>query len=335
MRARNRHGYRSADAQSLLVQKTVVPKFYCPIPAAINTHVATVHTLSRQWCCHMGLVTAGDKQYQRLNAAKFAWLAGLTQPSISAADLKLTADWYTWLFFHDDVCDVTVVGRDPHQLATITNRLFEILKGNTPTNQDPPLVRALYNICQRLTCRANSLWMQRFIDSVEQYFEGNLWEATNRQQSTTPDLATYTKMRLFTGGVTPCFHLIGVTQHIDPWSKFFEHPHVQQLITLANHHICWVNDIIGLEKEIKEGNMNNLVLVLQQEYQITLQEAIDRAVQMCNTKMERFLELEMNLPSYSKREEIDLQRFVNGLRFWMRGHLDWYARTGRYEVQLN
>jgi 5-epi-alpha-selinene synthase len=304
---------------------------YSPFPWAINPHVeaAQQHTLA--WATDFALITPDGPQHRRFCKAKFAWLTALTHPTISQDDLELVTDWHTWLFSHDDICDASQVGWDPDRLAAMDEDLISVLLGGTRVNLKSPLACALNNICQRLLCRTNRNWVERFAWDVQRYFQGNYWEATNRRNNHVPDLATYTKMRLHTGAVFSCFDLIGITEEIDAHAAFFEYAYVQQLMVMANHHICWINDIFGLEKEMREGNMNNLVLVLQNQHQSSLQAAVDKAMAMCDAEIRAFLGLESRLIAFEGQQGDQLRCLINGMRAWMGGHINWYQETGRYQ----
>lgn len=306
------------------------PKFYCPYSPQINNHVEAVHRHTLQWAVDIGLFAQADKRYQRFEKARFAWLAALTQPYSQLEDLELTADWHTWLFAHDDIVDATAIGSDPKQIGAIHTRLFKILEGDRPSQNDSALAHALADIRQRIMDRASLTWAERFIYSVKQYFQGNIWEAANSHENITPDLATYVKLRQHTGAVFSCFNIIYLTLDLSPQAWFLEHLYVQQLAIMANHHICWVNDIMGLQKEIRENNMNNLVLVLQKTHNLTLGEAVSQAINYCDQEMAAFVKLEKRLPSFDPAEQIQLASYLYALHAWMGGHIQWYRETGRY-----
>jgi 5-epi-alpha-selinene synthase len=314
------------------MEETYLPTFYCPFPVQINENVEIVHQHTLQWAVDTGLVSQGDKRYQRLEKARFAWLTSLTQPYSQLEDLQLAADWHTWLFAHDDVVDATAVGRDPEQVVAIHARFIQVLQGDEPGQFDSRVAHALADIRRRITNRTDPIWAERFAGSVEQYFQANDWEAANRYENITPDLATYIKMRQYTGAVFTCFNIIYLSLDLAPRARFLQHIYVQQLANMANHHICWVNDIRGLQKEIRENNMNNLVLVLQKRHNLTLTEAVKRAISYCDREVEAFIKLEKRLPKFDAVEQDQLAAYLNALRAWMRGHVQWYTETGRYAV---
>lgn len=309
-----------------------IPTFYCPIPTAISPHVETAHQDTIQWARRIGLVSSDGQQQRRLDVGKFAWLSALSQPDDSLDVIKLNADWFLWLFVNDDRVDASPLGYDMQYIAHKHHKLLEILEGAERSDADDhPLEYALYDICQRIKGMTNEYWFQRFLYSVEQYFDASIWEVKNRVENVTPDVTTFTKMRVFTSAADPSFNITLLAQNISPQHKFLRHVYVQQLTVMACNHVGWVNDVFSAVKELREGNMNNLVLVLRQAHEISFQEATNLAVEMCNDEVKAFLELEDRLPSFGDEEDVDLQKYVDVLRSWMRGHLDWYWETGRYQ----
>jgi hypothetical protein len=70
--------------------------------------------------------------------------------------------------------------------------------------------------------------------------------------------------------------------------------------------------------------------VMQHEYGVSLQEAVDRASGLFNAMVEAYIELEQDTPSFGAEIDPLVQRYLAGLRYWVRGNIDWSYETGRY-----
>ena len=311
--------------------KELVP--YCPRPSAIHPQVETVADRGLSWALRSRLLTEDDPRAERLRAARIAWLTSLAQPTADLEALQLATDWHTWLFFHDDLCDASAVGREPRRQQVLDEMLTRALRDGDLASPHP-LARSLVDVRRRLERRAGEAWSQRFAAHVESYFRGNLWEAVNRQRLRVPDLATYVAMRRVTGAVDSCFDLVFAGAGFAADSELLADPGCRRLARMANRHICWINDVFGLEKELQEGNVNNLVLVLRHHERIGARQAIHRALAMCDAEMRRFLDLESRLRQSGAFAVEDFDRYGRLLRSWMRGHVDWDAETGRYSGDL-
>lgn len=312
------------------IRRSDIPEFYCPIKAEVNKHTDSAEKHSLQWVEKFGLVPEGGKEYQALQAALAAWCVGYTNPDASTDDLELMSNLIMWAFTYDDVCDASELGKNPDQLSALHNQLIDVLNGADVTEEDNNFIQALQEIRQRLIQRASKEWVERFAHDVEQQLQGYTWEATNRLEKITPDLSTYVKLRPYPLAVFPCLDLTWISKDIPADAKFLKHIYVQNMTIMAGNYIGWTNDILGVNRELNEGNPHNLVLVLQNEYKLSLQEAVQQAVQLCNAEIKAFLNLESHLPSFGEAEDVSLKQYLNGLRSWMKGHFDWYSQTRRY-----
>ncbi|AFZ24839.1 terpene synthase family protein [Cylindrospermum stagnale PCC 7417] len=309
------------------------PKFYCPFPSAINQHceAAGQHTLD--WVRSFNLVT-DESVYQSLLAANLHVQTARGYPNASLETLKIFNDFMFWGFFADDQFEKAGMSKQPEILEPEHARLVNILKGAEVTDIDTPVARAWRDIVQRLHQfpHATSEWMLRFTKNMEDVFQGVRWEALNNSQGITLDFATFTKIRNFTIWMYPCIDLILLEARISLPPEVIEHPIVKRLNLATSNVIAWSNDIFSFEKDTRAGNTHNLVIVLQHEYQIPLQEAFDRAAELHNAEVRIFIELSAQLPSFGAEIDTNLQRYLSGLRSWLRGNLDWTLESPRYMI---
>jgi 5-epi-alpha-selinene synthase len=307
----------------------VYPPLACPFPSAINPHATEAQQATITWARRFRLLQR-DAAYRRLNRSQYGLLMARAYPSAAPETLQIVTDWSTWLFLLDDQCDEAGLGHDPERLAGLHTRFLDVLQGMPPGRDAAPLVRALWDLQARIRAYAPDGWQARFSRSVRQYFTANVWEATNRRQGQIPDAASYCAMRLFTSAVYPCLLLIELTEGLRLPPQVSDHPHVQRLAEMTNNVISWSNDIVSLEKERRQGDVHNLALILSHEHKLTLQAAVNRVGKLHDAEVYAFIALTRRLPSFSPAVDADLQRYVSGMRFWMRANLDWSLGTVRY-----
>ena len=106
---------------------------------------------------------------------------------------------------------------------------------------------------------------------------------------------------------------------------------IPKLEELTCRSVGWANDIFTYEKEVKYGEVHNLVLVLMDESSLALSEAIQRAAAIHDKEVRSFLAAQAELEPVVQNHE-GLDAYVGILRQWIRGHLDWAKETGRYRV---
>lgn len=315
--------------EGIRLEDITPPVLYCPFPTAVNPHAAAVQHDTVAWVRHFQLVRS-DAASQRFHAAKFGWLAARAYPRADFDELALASHWNVWLFMLDDQCDEGGIGKDPARLGVLFASLLGILQ--RPPTDPPPgaLASALHDLWRRMRARAAPAWRLRFIKDAADYFTACLWEAANRAAGRTPTVQDYIAQRPLTGGLITDVDLIDLTEHIDLPEAVRLHPTIQRLTSMANNVVCWSNDLISLAKEIRHGDVHNLVLAIQHERRCDLPEAMARAAALHDHEVAGFLSLERRIPSWGPAIDMDLARYIAVLRSWMRGNLDWAFETGRY-----
>jgi hypothetical protein len=314
------------------VEPLALPTFYCPLPSAINPHVAAIQRHSLDWAQAFHLIH-GDAATARFAASKFGWLAARAYPRAGFAEATIVVDWNVWLFVLDDQCDEGGIGKDPARLRAYFATLQAILRDPAGAPCDGPLALALRDVWGRMLARATPAWRWRFLQDADDYFDACVWEASNRAEGITPSVADYIAYRPLTGALITDVDLIDLTEHLDLPDAARCHPVVQRLVEMANNVVCWSNDIISLAKEMQRGDVHNLVLTIRHRDGCTLHEAIQRAVRMHDAEVRRFLATQRELPTFGPELDPDIARYIAVLRAWMRGNLDWSIDSGRYRPQ--
>ncbi len=305
-----------------------VPEFYCPFPPAVSPHAEAVQHLLGEWMQERRYLR-NELALERFQVGKFAWLAGRAYPGASFESLLLVGTYMSWLFVLDDLCDEAELGCSPKRLRALHEELIEHMRYPQPARGDEsPLVAGLVDIWDRLCGHAAPGWAERFTRTFESYARGCVWEAENRERARVPPLAEYMERRRYTSALYLFFDLTELCEGLLLPEEHLER--IRALRERANDGVAWFNDIVSLQKELRAGDVHNLVVVLQQEYQLSVQEAVAQAVRLLNARMREYVELERRLPSLGVESDALLQRYLTGLRCWVRGNVDWSYESGRY-----
>ncbi len=306
-----------------------IPWLCVPFPEEVNEYAQAAEEHTLEWAVKFKLVK-GNKHYQHFRSAKYGQTAERAYPKASFENLAIASDLVTFFYLLDDQCD-TNVGKQPDSLRVVFSRFLDVMKQLSSITADAdPFLASLSDIWQRIHQRADSDLIERFVNNLEGFFESYVWEAENRARNTVPSLDTYIKMRSLTSGFIWALDLGEVVEGINLPGQVRECDEVLKLASLGNHVCSWLNDIVSVEKELKSGEIHNLVLVLQQEYQLTLQEAVNRAAQMWTTDLQAFITLEQQLPSFGATVDMELGRYIGLMRSWMRAAEHWSYQSGRY-----
>jgi hypothetical protein len=270
-----------------------------------------------------------EAQLKRFNAARFAWLTGRVHPDASYESILIVATYMSWLFMVDDLYDEAELGRYPERLKAQHQELIERMKHPRPLlGDESPVVVGLADIWERMRQRGSPRWAERFIQTFEGYAYACQWEAENRASHRVPPLAEYMEFRRHTSALYQFFSLVELVEQVTLTPEILEYVHALEV--RADDGVSWVNDMLSLDKEVRAGDVHNLVVVLQHEYGLSPQGAMDHAARLFNARMREYVELERKLPSYGLETDVALQRYLRGLRCWVRGNLDWSYESGRY-----
>ncbi|MGC9041433.1 MAG: (+)-T-muurolol synthase [Roseiflexus sp.] len=299
-----------------------------PFSGAISPHADMVDQATLAWAEMFGLLT--DSLRHKSRRLQYGLLAARAYPRADREMLQIAADWIAWLFFMDDQCDESGIGRDLQRMIALHERFLAILDGATPEAHDCALTYALADLRRRLALCAPDNWLRRFSEHVRLYFTANRWETVNRQHGATPNVATYCAARLFSGAVYACFDLIELAEQIELPFYARHHIIVQQLEQAANNIICWCNDVLSYPKEMQHGDRHNLVLVIQGEHQCSLPEAIDRALDLHAREVATFVRKRTCVPYFDTAVNTALEKYVTGLQFWICANRDWSLTATRY-----
>lgn len=309
------------------------PQLQCPVKVPCNPHTTAAEQHSLQWALDFHLIPDTLSSREKFKAWRFANLGARANPNCTRAQLDLFIDFLTVLFLYDDMAD-TPDTSDPNyekKLRRIEDRFIAVSFGSVYQKTDHSLIAGLADIVRRMQALTHSSWMNRFAVSNREFVLGVRWERATRNDHCFRSLATYTKMRALSVGASSCFELASIFLGNKFSPDLAECPFVKQLLLMAVNHIAWTNDIYSIHREIRNGTTENLVVVLKNEKGCSWAEAIDSAIEMCNSELEAFMRLEKLLVALKGETDIGTAQFLQLLKHFICGHILWCTEdTLRY-----
>lgn len=345
----------------------VVPELLCPFPARMNPSADPVGRETLGWAASFGLVESGGRPARALRAAAAGRLAGRLRPRASREELSVLSDLYAWMFLEDDRRDETRAGLDPGGLSEGDSRFLTILEDAAASPRrasallkpgDGPSETALLDIAGRLFFGSTPAgWRRRFVRAFSAYLAATTWEAQNRARGTTPDVASYRRMRPLTAGLGIDDELIFWGESTRPPPAALADPAVRRLRAFSSLAVCWANDLYSLPKELARGEEHNLVAILARKEGVAIGAALGRVALAHDEEVTSFLALKgrvlgsrgeaacglpasvstaplpgpvaaPEVPGYDRQ----LAAYVSALEHRMRGNLDWSREAARYQV---
>jgi 5-epi-alpha-selinene synthase len=313
------------------MKQLLYPDLYCPFPSHINKHVHVLEKYALEWVTRFNLL-ASKTGYQRFSKSKIFLLAASAYPECDLEELKIGNDWLSWVFIWDDQCDMSELKKQPETLKVFQQRFLEILKGSEPTRQDIRINHALADLRQRTRERTSKKWFNYFLQCFEQYCHGCVEEATIRVEGIVPNIDTYTRYRRFS---VAGHLLLTVSEFCNKYMLpdiLRNHKTVKQLELITIDIMAWCNDVFSASREMDSGDVHNLVIVLHYLHKLPLNKAIKCAADMHDEKVKSLIHLEASIPSFGEDIDVELEKYISIIHYWISGNLNWYSLTGRYET---
>jgi 5-epi-alpha-selinene synthase len=267
-----------------------------------------------------------EQHVRTARAAKAGWLVARAFPTAMPRGLQVVADWTVLFCTLDD--HIERMG-SASEVATYLQHLLDVFRADIAGSLEDPFAAGMSDLQRRLLGLAARRCFTHFGDRLEDLFAGFVAEALNRERAQIPDLASYLPLREITIGLHVMFALAELLDEFSLPERLGEHPALRKLATRASNIVGWANDLFTYEKEIIGGEIHNLVLVLMNEHRLTVAEAVAEAVALHDSEVRNFLQEVEQLPSIGVAHA-GVQRYVEMLRCWIRGHRDWAHETGRY-----
>jgi germacradienol/geosmin synthase len=171
--------------------------------------------------------------------------------------------------------------------------------------------------------------------------ESWLWELANHIQQRIPDPIDYIEMRRRTFGSDLTMDLGRITKAGTLPAELLATRTVRGMENAAADYACFINDVFSYQKEIEfEGELHNIVLVVQQFLGIDRRQAVQLVNQLMTARMRQFEHIiATELPGLAEDYHLDdedraaLDSYVLHLQDWMVGILEWHMLCRRYGEQ--
>ncbi|MER8089705.1 terpene cyclase [Streptomyces sp. NPDC058316] len=311
-----------------------LPDIYCPFPQRTNPHVGHTRVHLDSWIRNTGLVHR-DSAMKRFEQADFGAFVGMVYPTADSKNLDLVADWFVWLFLVDDQLDDGHLGRSPERVRDVVAVMCSVIEGKgtgTPPDEElPAAVVALVDLWERTIPTAAAHWRTRFGWHLTTYLTTTTtWEAGNRAADVVPSEETYIAKRRHTGAIHVCMDLIEIVAGIEAPESIHNDSRFITALEASCNVVCWANDVYSYEKEQVLGEIHNLVHLVRHHRGYGKQQALEHVCAEIATETERFLTAEAELLTAYPQLSWMLTPYLDGMRSWMRGNLDWSRQTPRY-----
>lgn len=297
-----------------------------PFPLVVNPHANMIEDQMNRWIA--GYRFCGPDFKERLRRANLGFLAACFWPQAPYDRLIPLARWLLWTLIYDDFWGANTVS----ELCYSRDRHLAILGGAVPVAGDHEILAALFRCREELLPFITPQWLERFTQEHEDYLEAIILERahSHRADVVYMPLQQYIPFRRAISLVGAAANLSEVELDFILPDPVVTHPFFQRLRILVIDLICWSNDLFSVQKDLRTNEATNLVLVIREEQQCTLEEAYELAVQLHDRSLDELVQLSGAVPNVGVCQE-QAGRFVNNMGLMVRGHLFWYTKNTRYD----
>ncbi|KAH8425227.1 uncharacterized protein LDX57_002985 [Aspergillus melleus] len=308
-----------------------------PFEVAINPDLDRARAQHFQWIENAGLIpdTEARKVYE---ATDFPRLVAYTYPSACAPQLDLITNLIGWSFILDDSLDKPgILKASPKNTADALSSYREVLYGRTSETPGVPLVTAWREFLRCVHERSSEALKVRHRTHWENLFDGFQQEAENNASGSVPEFTEYLELRRAAGGVEICLDWAEAIGDFEVPSSVHKDPNFLQLREDADDVVSMTNDIFSVRKEYKGGNTDNVVFVLAKQKQCTWEQAIEIAQGLITETVAHFQSTEAEFLrsacfiSLTPQDRLDTFKFLDAMKHWMRGSLEWHLNSPRYK----
>ncbi len=316
-----------------------LPDFYMPYPLRLNPHLASARRHNDAWAARMGFHTEGVWTARHCSVMDFPLCSAGIGPDGSAEELFLSSNWLTWGTYGDDYFP-RAYGRNVGAAQAAVARLesFMPLDLGAPAVPANALERGLADLWRRTAADLSPRGRADARTAVMRMLETWPWEQANQLQHRIPDPVDYVEMRRGTFGAELTMALSRLTREKDLPVEVFGSRTMRSLHAAAGDYGCFLNDVFSYQKEIEfEGELNNLVLVIEKFLNVTRDEAVRLVNELMTARLLQFEHLAATeVPVLADRLDLDeraraaLADHLAGIRTWTCGVLNWHRETPRY-----
>ncbi|KAL3475417.1 terpenoid synthase [Aspergillus californicus] len=234
-----------------------------------------------------------DRTCYKLQKAEFGVFAAILCAGSSFDRMCTVAKFFAWYFIWDDIFDcgslqgdyITMKAYREASMQYIQHQLLPETECPDLSPYSQELQKALQcweevgshirSVCSSDTCIVLSKEIVDYIAAVDDanalFMDG-----------TVPSVQEYWRRRDFTAGVYPTIATIPFAHGVDVNLSDISNPRMQDLWKSTSYLVHITNDILSLRKELKDGQIENIVPVLMLNKGLTMNQAIQESYNLAN-----------------------------------------------------
>ncbi|KZT29709.1 terpenoid synthase [Neolentinus lepideus HHB14362 ss-1] len=298
----------------------------CPLVegSSTNPHYEKAGVESSRWVSNYKIFTNRKRLFFVLGSNEL--LVSHTYPYAGYEEFRTVCDLVNLLFVIDEISDEQA-GDEALKTGLSVVNVFKDPKWTDGS----VLAQMAREFRERLNQRAGPDCLRRWIKTFDNYIQAVAHEAELRARNEVLGLEAYIPLRRENSAIRVCFGVIEYVLGIDLPDEVFDDPVFMEMYLAAVDTVFWSNDLYSYNMEQSKGlTGNNVMTVLMNEKNMTLQEASDYIGVHFKTLVDTFMGNKQKLRSWGAAVDRDVAEYIKGMEKWIVGNVEWSLVTQRY-----
>ncbi|QEC52896.1 terpene synthase family protein [Anseongella ginsenosidimutans] len=311
---------------------TAAQMIHYPFEKGINPEI----NFLREWA---GLCI--QWQYTCLSAAdrkvaletNYGNVAAYYYPTASFKKVLPICRWMIYVGCYDD----TFGTRSRNVLERVNARVNQVYRGERALSSDTGLegefLWQVERIMKEFRPFSSTEWEQRFAANNKLFLDA-LVTATDynyREKVRYPSLEEYLAIRQNIVAVYPCTNMAEIVADFILPPEVEQHPVIKRINQLTTLLMAFCNDFFSVERERRDHEAMNLILVIEHERNCSFTDACAAAASIHDRFVSEFQKLRSDLPDFGELNA-SLERYISTLELMIHGNLLWHLGTTRHRV---
>ncbi|EJL71438.1 terpene synthase family protein [Chryseobacterium populi] len=274
-------------------------QFKYPFPTLKNPNADHLQEITEnQWIDgeYLWLYENNPDLRKKYKKTKTAHIAAQWFPTAPVERFKPICRLMLWTLYNDDLYEES----EPNDIENVRAQSIAILNGKISAAESTiPLGSMLISLRQELLQFIPEESIFRFSQMINRYFTGLETELKYKKNKMFPTITECIALREDSICLYPFLQLTEVETGVVLPPEIHEHPVIRRLQALACHLVTYFNEVQSVVKDEATGSIYyNIVKVIQNEQQISLEEACLEDLRLHNEDLKEFIQLQASLPDF-------------------------------------
>ncbi|CAE6474266.1 unnamed protein product [Rhizoctonia solani] len=291
-----------------------------------NPHIREAEASAHAWFDSYGIYSG--VQREKFFQSRFCLLAALCYPEADLEHIRPAMDFFLWTFAFDDMADIGEFCSEG--LKRAVDITMHALRDPNAALPDLKIVATLQSYVNRMRLNGGPRAIQHLIEALDDYHREIIRENIRMADNCVETIEEYITARRETSGVRQTLAMLEYAHCLDLPDIVFHHPVVRELATAGGEILAWANDIYSFPAEHSHDQLHNFVYVVMHNKKVDLQGAVDYVYQRIQTRVQEYVALKAQLPSFGPHLDNQVSQYIKGIEYVVQGCIEWYFITPRY-----